>query len=138
MFNEIFQSGAPGVSFNSRQSTAILRLPTPRNPPKSMTAACGRPLRVDDDIDDEPQLLAVGPDYFLAENPGVGARRQRLRDSRGAGGDGFVTAGFVTGCAGGFARRGRSGVTAGCDAPVHAGSCPATTQHRPAQPGPSQ
>ena len=50
------------------QSTAILRLPTPRKPPKSMIAARTWPLAVDEDVDDPAHVLVGGAAHLAAEN----------------------------------------------------------------------
>ena len=44
------------------------RLPTPRKPPKSMTAARDLPGSIDDDIDDPPHILVGGAANLLAED----------------------------------------------------------------------
>src|ERR1700730_3366433 len=48
----------PSAKWRAFQSTAILRLPTPRKPPKSMIAARHLPALIDDHIDDPPHILS--------------------------------------------------------------------------------
>ena len=64
--------GSPGAKCSALQRTAILRLPTPMKPPKSITAACGCPSWSNQHIDQAADLLAVRIRHRVAEN------RQRL------------------------------------------------------------
>ena len=57
-----------GSNCSDRQSTAILREPTPRKPPKSMIAALTWPRAINDNVDDAPHVVAGRTQRFDAEN----------------------------------------------------------------------
>ena len=79
--------GLPGGGkCSAPQSTAILRLPTPRKPPKSMMAARTCPVRSTMHVDDSAHILVGGAahltaedafDLMLVENGDFGGGRRR-------------------------------------------------------------
>ena len=58
---------APGEKRNADHATATLRVPTPKNPPKSMTAARTSPGMSDKDIGYRPEFLSCCAGYNLSE-----------------------------------------------------------------------
>ena len=99
-----------GLKCRACHCTAILRLPTPRKPPKSMTAARGWPSWFDQHVDHHAHVLAGRPVDLLAEDAWPPRRSGVGPAGFSAGGSGAASSPPATsaaGCSGGHRPRRR-------------------------------